>query len=147
LLRGVARLPAAPVVAFIDENKDEMVGRTPAWGQVHLQGVAGGFEPVLRGPGPPAVVARQRDAELVPQLIELWKQNDEVYGSRKLWSAARRCGIDIGRDQTRRLMRKAGIQGALCTKRVRSTRPDHGAGRHRIWSLAGSSSGRRTAFG
>jgi len=72
----------------------------------------------------------QRDAELVPQLVELWKANYEVYGSRKLWKAARRAGIDIGRDQTRRLMRTAGIQGARRSKRVRTTRRDRSAGRY-----------------
>jgi len=64
------------------------------------------------------------------RLVELWKTNYEVYGSRKLWKAARRAGIDIGRDQTRRLMRQAGIQGALRSKRVRTTRRDRSAGRH-----------------
>ena len=72
----------------------------------------------------------QRDAELIPRLVELGKDNYEVYGSRKLWKAARRAGIDIGRDQTRRVMAKAGIQGARRTKRVRTTRRDHSAGRH-----------------
>ena len=72
----------------------------------------------------------QRDAELTPRLVELWKANYEVYGSRKLWKAARRAGIDVGRDQTRRLMAKAGIQGALRSKRVRTTRRDRSAGRH-----------------
>jgi len=62
--------------------------------------------------------------------VELWKVNYEVYGSRKLWKAARRAGVDIGRDQTRRLMRQAGIQGARRTKRVRTTRRDHDARRH-----------------
>lgn len=70
------------------------------------------------------------DQELIPRLVELWKANYEVYGSRKLWKAARRSGIDIGRDQTRRLMRKAGIQGAHRKKRVRTTRRDRSAGRH-----------------
>jgi plasmid stability protein len=32
----------------------------------------------------------QRDAELIPRLVEIWKANYEVYGSRKLWKAARR---------------------------------------------------------
>lgn len=78
----------------------------------------------------PLSARAQRDAQLVPQLVELWKENYEVYGSRKLWKAARRAGIDIGRDQTRRLMRTAGIQGARRSKRVRTTRRDNGAGRH-----------------
>jgi transposase InsO family protein len=81
-----------------------------------------------RGRAPSA--RAQRDAELVPRLVKLWEDNYEVYGSRKLWKAARRAGIDIGRDQTRRLMRKAQIQGARRSKRVRTTRRDQNAGRH-----------------
>ena len=77
----------------------------------------------------PSLRAR-RDAELVPRLVELWKENYKVYGSRKLWKAARRAGIDIGRDQIARLMRQAGIQGALRSKRVRTTRRDRSTGRH-----------------
>jgi putative transposase len=79
-----------------------------------------------RGPSERA----QRDAQLVPRLLELWKANYEVYGSRKLWKAARRAGIGIGRDQTGRLMRMAGIQGALRSKRVTTTRRDRSGGRH-----------------
>jgi len=72
----------------------------------------------------------KRDAVLIPKLIEIWEANYSVYGSRKLWLAARRAGIDVGRDQTARLMRKAGIQGTLRRKRVRTTRSDKTAGRH-----------------
>ncbi len=79
-----------------------------------------------RAPSPRA----RRDAELGPKLTEIWKDNYRVYGSRKLWKAARRAGIDIGRDQTRRLMAQAGIQGALRTKRVRTTQRDPVAARH-----------------
>jgi len=71
-----------------------------------------------------------RDAELIPQLVELWEANYSVYGVRKLWKAARRAGIDIGRDQTARLMRKAGIEGVRRTKKVRTTRHDEAAPRH-----------------
>jgi putative transposase len=78
---------------------------------------------------PPSRRAR-RDAELIPRLVELWKDNYEVYGSRKLWKAARRSGIEIGRDQTRRLMGQAGIQGVRRTKRVRTTRRDESGARH-----------------
>jgi transposase InsO family protein len=117
-------------VVFIEPNKDDVV-----------DGRRLGVEPICevlqvapstyyaardRAASPRA----QRDAELVPRLVELWKANYEVYGSRKLWKAARRAGIDIGRDQTRRLMRTAGIQGALRSKRVRTTRRDRSAGRH-----------------
>jgi putative transposase len=78
----------------------------------------------------PLSARARRDAEFLPALVELWKENYEVYGSRKLWKAARRSGIEIGRDQTARLMRQAGIQGVLRSKRVRTTRRDRSAGRH-----------------
>jgi putative transposase len=118
------------MTAFIDANKNDMV-----------EGRKLGVEPICETlqvasssyyaarDRPPSERAR-RDAELTPRLTELWTDNYQVYGSRKLWKTARRAGINIGRDQTARLMRKAGIQGVLRTKRVRTTRRDQGAGRH-----------------
>jgi putative transposase len=78
---------------------------------------------------PPSARAR-RDAELTPQLIKLWEDNYRVYGARKLHKAARRAGLDVGRDQVARLMRAAGIEGARRSKRVRTTRPDPATARH-----------------
>jgi putative transposase len=71
-----------------------------------------------------------RDAAFGPWLRNLWEENYRVYGARKLWKAAHRAGIDIGRDQIARLMRAAGMEGARRTKRVRTTRPDPVAARH-----------------
>lgn len=65
-----------------------------------------------------------RDAELTPVLVELWEANYRVYGARKLWKAAQRAGIDVGRDQVARLMRQAGITGARRGRRTRTTRSD-----------------------
>jgi putative transposase len=79
-----------------------------------------------RPPSPRAV----RDADRVPQLVALWEDNYRVYGARKLWKAARRAGLDVGRDQVARLMRAAGIEGARRTRRVRTTRPDPATARH-----------------
>jgi len=117
-------------VAFIDTNKDDVVdGRRLGVEPIcEVLQVASSTYYAARDRAPCA--RSQRDAELVPRLVELWKGNYEVYGSRKLWKAARRSGIAIGRDQTARLMRKAGIQGAKRTKRVRTTRREHGAARH-----------------
>ena len=39
------------------------------------------------------------------------RDNYGVYGVRKMWHALRRDGIDIGREQTARLMRLAGVSG------------------------------------
>ena len=95
-----------------------------------LRGPAGGPEYLLRHQDPTTLAAGMPDAELVSQLVELWKDNYRVYGARKLWKAARRAGLDVGRDQVARLMRVAGIEGARRTKRVRTTRADPVAARH-----------------
>lgn len=71
-----------------------------------------------------------RNEELIPRLVELWEANFRVYGVRKLWKAARRAGILIGRDQIARLTRAAGIEGARRSKRVKTTRPDPVSARH-----------------
>ena len=64
------------------------------------------------------------DAVLASELATLWEENYCVYGVGKLWKAARQAGLDIGRDQTGRLMRAAGVEGATSSKRVKTTRPD-----------------------
>ena len=111
------------MVAYIDENRSEF-----------------GVEPICEvlpiAPSsyyaaksrPPSARAR-RDATLVPQLVALWRANYSVYGAHKLWRAARRAGLDVGRDQVARLMRLAGIEGARRRRRVRTTRPAEGASR------------------
>lgn len=74
--------------------------------------------------------ARQvRDAVLGPQ-VALWEANYRVYGTRKLWKAAGRAGLEVGRDQVARLMRSAGIEGVSRNKRVHTTRPDPLTARH-----------------
>jgi putative transposase len=78
---------------------------------------------------PPSARAR-RDAVIGPRLVELWERNYRVYGAHKLWKAARRDGLDVGRDQVARLMRAAGIEGTRRLKRVRTTRRDDQAARH-----------------
>jgi transposase InsO family protein len=71
-----------------------------------------------------------RDGEMMPALVALWEANYRVYGAHKLWKAARRCGLDVGRDQVARLMRAAGIEGIRRRKKVRTTRADAAAARH-----------------
>jgi putative transposase len=61
---------------------------------------------------------------LGPQLETLWKKNYSVYGRRKLAKAARRCGLDCGRDQVERLMKRQGIRGASRAKKRFTTHAD-----------------------
>ena len=65
-----------------------------------------------------------RDRELGPQLQELWTKNYSVYGRRKLTAKAKRSGIDVGRDQVARLMRRQGIRGASRAKKRFTTHQD-----------------------
>ncbi|AZQ76932.1 hypothetical protein EJ997_05875 [Flaviflexus ciconiae] len=60
--------------------------------------------------GRPSSAQQLRDAEIAPQLLELWEENDFVYGVRKFWKVAKRARIDIGRDQTARFMNLLGVE-------------------------------------
>jgi hypothetical protein len=125
-LRGGARPPTAQVVAFIDAHRDAVVEGRPL-----------GVEPICRvlqvapstyyaAKNRPLSQRARRDAELTPKLVGLWRDNYRVYGARRLWKAARRAGVEVGRDQVARLMRAAGIrvEGARRTKRVWTTWAD-----------------------
>ena len=52
---------------------------------------------------------RLREAVLVEHIRTIHRDNYGVYGVRKMWHALRRDGIDIGREQTARLMRLADV--------------------------------------
>ena len=52
--------------------------------------------------------------------------NYSVYGRRKLWKAARRAGMDVGRDQVARLMATEGLRGASRAKKRFTTKADPG---------------------
>ena len=85
--------------------------------------------------------AELADAYLAHRLFRLWVTNRRLYGRRKLWKAARRTGIDIGRDQVERLMKLVGIDGVRRGKhRTVTTETDRSAPRHpdhvkRRWGL------------
>jgi putative transposase len=67
---------------------------------------------------------------LAGQLRDIWERNFSVYGARKMWKAARRAGIDVGRDRVGRLMRAQGMFGAVRGgRKVFTTRPDRRAAR------------------
>lgn len=72
------------------------------------------------------VSARQlRDELLVPEVARLHAENYGVYERRKMHALLKRQGWDIGRDQTKRLMRLAGVRGGVRkSKKAFTTRPD-----------------------
>jgi putative transposase len=68
-----------------------------------------------------------RDAELAPKLRQLFDDNYQVYGVRKLWRQLQRQGERVGRDQIGRLMRTLGIAGVVRGKPKRTTVADPAA--------------------
>ena len=71
------------------------------------------------------------DAHTANQLVELWTANRSVYGVDKLHAAARRAGMNLGRDQVARLMAIVGICGVTRGKHTTvTTRRDATAARH-----------------
>ena len=75
----------------------------------------------------PASVRTQRDNELAPQLVTLFQKNYSVYGRRKLTRAAKKHGLDVGRDQVERLMKREGVRGASRAKKRFTTHSDKDA--------------------
>lgn len=71
-----------------------------------------------------------RDEAPGPVLVGMWEANYRVYWARKLWRAARRAGLDVGRDEVARLMRLNGICGARRNRKRRTTIPDPAGARH-----------------
>lgn len=65
-----------------------------------------------------------RDEQLIADLREVHRQNYSVYGVNKMHRAMTRRGWHLGREQTRRLMRKAGLRGAQRGKPVFTTVTD-----------------------
>jgi putative transposase len=75
--------------------------------------------------------AELEEAYLVNEIVEIYRRNKCVYGVRKMWHAARRGGLQLGRDQVGRLMRIAGVQGVRRgMHRTVTTTRDERAPRH-----------------
>lgn len=119
---------------FVDEHKDRADG-----------GLRWGVEPICEvltehqlkiAPATyyaaktrPASARAARDARLKPIIERVHRDNYGVYGVRKMHAALRRAGIDIGRDQTARLMRELGLAGVRRGTVKRTTVRDDTAAR------------------
>ncbi|MCC2028781.1 IS3 family transposase [Microbacterium sp. YMB-B2] len=119
-----ARPPLDEMIRFINEQRDRFgvelicqVLRPAVRGFLTSRGYRAA---VNRTPS-----ARQlQDDLLVPESVRLHAENYGVYGRRKMHALMRRQGWDIGRDQTERLMRLAGVRGVRKSKRVFTTKSD-----------------------
>lgn len=136
------------MISFIDEYRDhfgvEFICQTL---RQHREGgfiTARGYrQSKSRGPSARAV----RDKWLIELIRQIHEENYGVYGVRKMWHALRRQGVDVGREQTGRLMRLAGVCGKgkgkspVTTRKANTvdTRPDlvkrdfQASGPSRLW--------------
>src|SRR5699024_5977829 len=64
-----------------------------------------------------------RDEILIEEVRRIHAENFNVYGVIKMWKAMQKAGWDIGRDQTARLMRLAGVRGVIRGRKPRNTTP------------------------
>ena len=101
---------------FVDEHKDRADGGL-RWGVEPIcevlseHGFAIAPATYYAAKTRPASARAARDARLKPIIERVHRDNYGVYGVRKMHAALRRAGIDIGRDQTARLMRELGLAG------------------------------------
>jgi putative transposase len=136
-LRGGARPPFATLVRFIDEHRHDPV---PDW-----EGREFGVEPICRvltehgcqiAPQTyyaalkrPASAWSVRDGELLVAIRRVHADNYGVYGARKVWRQLHREGIAVARCTVERLMREAGLAGAVRVATKRTTKVDPAAAR------------------
>jgi putative transposase len=77
----------------------------------------------------PASLRQRRDEELTEEIVRVHKENYGVFGARKVWLTLNREGIPVAKCTVERLMRAAGLRGAIRGRKVRTTVPDAEAAR------------------
>ena len=111
------------IVANIDEYRDRF-GVVPICTVLSEHGMPIAPSSYYAAKAHPVSAADLADAWAANALFGLWKKHRKVYGVRKLWHAASRAGLDLGRDQVGRLMGLAGIDGVRRGRRTtRTTEP------------------------
>lgn len=64
------------------------------------------------------------DQVLGEEIRQIWKNNFEVYGARKVWHQLKRDGFRVARCTVERLMRSLGLRGAIRGRRAKTTVPN-----------------------
>jgi len=119
------RFGVEPILTVLNEHG---IGIAPSTYYAHQ---ARGFGPSIQ---------ELDDAYAANEMFDLWMRNRRLYGRRKLWKAAQRAGMTIGRDQVERLMKLCQISGVRRGRRsIVTTVPEPKAARHadlvkRQWS-------------
>ena len=111
------------MIAFIDRYRDRFsVEFICATLDVHREGGFITFRGYRQSKSCGVSARALRDVVVIERIKQIRRDNYSVYGIRKMWRALRREGISIGREQTARLMRLAGVRGKMKGKYPITTR-------------------------
>jgi putative transposase len=64
------------------------------------------------------------DTDIKPKIQQVFDDNYQVYGARKVWRQLKRDGVDVARCTVERLMRCLGLKGAIRGKLIKTTFSD-----------------------
>lgn len=101
------------MITFINEYRDRFPVEFICW--VLKEHRAGGFitaRDCRTAQSRPLSARTVKDELLIEEIVKIFDDNYRVYGIPKMWRAMNRESWQIGREQTARLMRQAGIHGA-----------------------------------
>jgi putative transposase len=111
------------MVRYIDEHKSRF-GVEPICALLPIA-PSTYYEEKARERDPARLPARvQRDAQLLPMIHRVWRENWRVYGVPKVWKQLKREGIPVARCTVQRLMRQEGLKGVKRGARTRTTIAD-----------------------
>jgi putative transposase len=110
------------MVRFIDEHREEygvepICGVLPIAPSTYYHHKAQQADPTRQSQ------RSQRDETLREEVSRVWKENQEVYGVRKVWRQLNREGHPVARCTVARLMGELGLEGVVRGKQPRTTIP------------------------
>jgi putative transposase len=117
-----ARPPVSQMISFINDNREvygvEPICRVlpiaPSTYHVHVQRLADPDKLPAKLPE-----RAKSDADIKPKIQQVFDNNYQVYGVRKVWRLLKRNGVDVARCTVERLMRGLGLKGAIRGKPIK----------------------------
>ncbi|WP_406051357.1 IS3 family transposase [Kribbella sp. NBC_00889] len=119
----VTEVPTAVLVDYIDQHRGRF-GVEPICKVLAAAGIKIAPSTYYAARSRPPSARAVRDAELVPAIRQLHKDNLEVYGARKIHAELNRGGIGVARCTVERLMRAEGLRGILRDKTRKTTQTE-----------------------
>ncbi len=111
---------------FIEENKARFGGVEPICSVLAQHGCQIAPSSYYAAKSRPCSARAVRDEQLLADIRRVHAANYGVYGAHKMWHELRREGIEVARCTVERLMRQAGLSGAVRGRKVRTTIADPG---------------------